>query len=86
MSTVTKKKSDHEDIFFNFHYELGVSVKICNTYMQIKIILASIHNLKLVIQSCLTLILWTVTRQAPIVLGILQARVLEWVAISFSNS
>ena len=38
MSTVTKKtlqkkkKSDHEDIFFNFHYESGASVKICNTY------------------------------------------------------
>ena len=29
--------------------------------------------------------LWTVARQAPLVHGILQARVLEWVAVSFSR-
>ena len=28
---------------------------------------------------------WTVARQAPLSLGILQARMLEWVAISFSR-
>ena len=28
---------------------------------------------------------WTVARQAPVVHGILQARKLEWVAISFSR-
>ena len=28
--------------------------------------------------------LWTVARQAPLFMGILQARILEWVAISFS--
>ena len=30
-------------------------------------------------------ILWTIARQAPLSVGILQARVLEWVAISFSR-
>ena len=36
----------------------------------------------LVTQSCLTLAtLWTVARQAPLSMGILQARILEWVAI-----
>ena len=29
--------------------------------------------------------LWTVARQAPLFMGILQARILEWVAISFSR-
>ena len=28
---------------------------------------------------------WTVARQAPLSLGILQARILKWVAISFSR-
>ena len=28
---------------------------------------------------------WTVTRQAPLSMGILQARILEWVAISSSR-
>ena len=28
---------------------------------------------------------WTVVHQAPLSMGILQARVLEWVAISFSR-
>jgi len=28
---------------------------------------------------------WTVARQAPLSMGILQARILEWVAISFSR-
>ena len=30
--------------------------------------------------------LWTVAHQAPLSMGILQARILEWVAISFSNN
>ena len=34
----------------------------------------------LVTQSCLTVIPWTVARQAPLSKGILQARILEWVA------
>ena len=35
---------------------------------------------------CLTLATpWTVAHQAPLFLGILQARILEWVAISFSR-
>ena len=29
--------------------------------------------------------LWTVAHQAPLSMGILQAKILEWVAISFSN-
>ena len=29
--------------------------------------------------------LWTVAHQAPLSIGILQARILEWVAISFSR-
>ena len=29
---------------------------------------------------------WTVARQAPLSVGIPQARILEWVAISFSNA
>ena len=28
---------------------------------------------------------WTVARQAPLSVGILQARILKWVAISFSR-
>ena len=40
----------------------------------------------LVSKSCLTLVtLWTVARQAPLSMEILQARILEWVAISFSG-
>ena len=40
----------------------------------------------LVAKSCLTLMTpWTVARQAPLSMGILQARILEWVAISFSR-
>ena len=37
--------------------------------------------------SCVQLFvtLWTVARQAPLSIGILQARILEWVAISFSR-
>ena len=36
------------------------------------------------LQSCPTL--WTVACQAPLSMGILQARILEWVAISFSKA
>ena len=40
----------------------------------------------LVAQLCPTLVtLWTVAHQAPLSMGILQARTLEWVAISFSR-
>ena len=37
--------------------------------------------------SCVQLFvtLWTVTRQAPLSMGILQARILKWVAISSSS-
>ena len=28
---------------------------------------------------------WTIAHQAPLSMGILQARILEWVAISFSR-
>ena len=38
-----------------------------------------------VAQSCLTLTPWTVGRQAPLSMGILWARTLEWVAIPFSR-
>ena len=39
----------------------------------------------LVAKLCLTLATpWTVACQAPLSMGILQARILEWVAISFS--
>ena len=31
-------------------------------------------------------IFWTVARQAPLSMGFFQARILEWVAISFSNA
>ena len=38
----------------------------------------------LVAKSCLTLLTpWTVACQAPLSMGILQARILEWVASSF---
>ena len=41
----------------------------------------------LVAQLCLTLATpWTVALQAPLSTGILQARILEWVAIPFSHS
>ena len=40
----------------------------------------------LVAKSCPTLATpWTVALQAPLSLGVLQARILEWVAISFSR-
>ena len=40
----------------------------------------------LVTKSCPTLVApWTVAHQAPLSMGILQARVLEWIAISFSR-
>ena len=40
----------------------------------------------LVTKSCLTLAIpWTVPRQTPLVYGISQARILAWVAISFSR-
>ena len=40
----------------------------------------------LVSKSCLTLVTpWTVACQAPLSMGILQARILKWVAISFSR-
>ena len=40
----------------------------------------------LVTQSCLTLVTpWTVARQAPLSMGIVQARILEWVAICLSR-
>ena len=43
-------------------------------------------TLCLVAQSCLTLVTpWTVACQAPLSMGILQARILEWVAIPFSR-
>ena len=39
------------------------------------------------LQSCLTLCNpWTVAPQAPLSMGILQVRILEWGAISFSKS
>ena len=39
------------------------------------------------LQWCLTLCdLWTVAHQAPLSLGILQARILEWVAKVVQNS
>ena len=40
----------------------------------------------LVAKSCLTLVIpWTVACQPRLVYGILQTRILEWVAIYFSN-
>ena len=36
-----------------------------------------------VAQSCLTVTPWTVAHQASLSMGILQERILEWVAISF---
>ena len=41
----------------------------------------------LVAQSCPTLATpWTVAHQAPLSMGVLQARILEWVAIPFSST
>ena len=40
----------------------------------------------LVAKSCLTRVMpWTVAHQATLSMGILQARILKWVAISFSR-
>ena len=40
----------------------------------------------LVTKSCLTLVTpWTVAHQAPLSMGFFQARILEWIAISFSR-
>ena len=39
----------------------------------------------LVAQSYLTVTPWTIAGQVPLSMGILQARMLEWVAIPFSN-
>ena len=43
------------------------------------------HHLSLVAQSCLFATPWTVARQAPLSTGILQARILEWVAMLSSR-
>ena len=45
------------------------------------------NDMYLVAQSCLTLWdpPWSAPHQAPLVMGILQARILEWVAILFSS-
>ena len=43
------------------------------------------HVLCLVAQSCLTVTPWTVAHQAPLSMRILQARILEWVAMPSSR-
>ena len=43
------------------------------------------HVCAQLLQSCTTGTPWTAARQAPLSVGILQARVLEWVAISSSR-
>ena len=42
-------------------------------------------KVKLLSHVQLLVTLWTVAHQAPLSIGILQARILEWVAISFSR-
>ena len=39
----------------------------------------------LVAHLCVTVTPWTVARQAPLSMGILQVRILEWAAIPFSR-
>ena len=41
--------------------------------------------LVLVAHLCVTVTPWTVARQAPLSMGILQVRILEWAAIPFSR-
>ena len=40
----------------------------------------------LVAQLCVTVTPWTVARQAPLSMGILQVRILEWAAIPIQGS
>ena len=45
----------------------------------------SLEKVCLVAQSCLFVTLWTVAHQAPLSMGVLQARILEWVAVPSSR-
>ena len=60
--------------FFQTYFHLKVFI-LCETYPDISML-----------QSCLTLVtLWTCSLSGLSALGILQARMLEWVAIPFSR-
>ena len=50
------------------------------TYVLLLLLLSHFSRVRLCV------ILWTAAHQAPPVHGILQARTLEWVTISFSNA
>ena len=65
-------------------------LQLCNQNLQILLTLLFLHLNSwlygLVTKSCPTLATpWTVACQAPLSIEILQARILEWVAISFSS-
>ena len=63
----------------------GRKIKVSNAAL-LRIPIKGLSCCCLVTKLCLTLMtLWTVARQAPSVHGISQARILEWVAISFSR-
>ena len=54
--------------------------------LPIQVINMSCYVLHLVTQSCLLFVIpWTVARQAPLSMGILQAGMLEWVAMPSSR-
>ena len=56
------------------------------SWMSTQFILQVLYNMCLVAQSCRRFATpWTVARQAPLSMGILQARILEWVAMPSSR-
>ena len=60
-------------------------VNICDGFIITSNVVSWTWKWKSQVTSCLTVTPWTIARQAPLPMGILQARILEWVAISFSR-
>ena len=62
---------------------LDLPMKPENTLVERQSVL--IFYVCLVAQSCPTVTPWTVAHQAPLLMGILQARILQWVAMPSSR-
>ena len=70
------------NIFVQFFVCTYMLSFLLNTYVETELLKVEVTSL-----SCVQLFatLRTVAHQAPLSMGILQARILEWVAISFSR-
>ena len=74
-----------DDIVLNVHMCVGMYIWT-PIYMYISLCIFSIISfLCLVAQSCLFVTPWTVAHQAPLSMGILQTRILVWVAMPSSR-